>query len=104
MERISNLISRPVKEEETQSIVEGLGSGTSLEDLNAAYLATGDPHLHDLFLRAAWEATRSDDPFADEPEIPEEFHSLSEPFRSALIGKVKKSSTAGDPLSPIPDE
>lgn len=104
MERMSALISRPLKEVETEAIVEGLGSGTSLEDLNAAYVATGDPHLHDLLVRAAWESTRSDDPFADEPEIPDEFHSLSEPFRSAVIGKLKKSSTAEDPLPPFSEQ
>ena len=104
MQRISSLISRPVKEAETQAIVEGLGRGTSLGDLNAAYLATDDADLRGLFVRAAWESARGDDPFADEPEIPDEFHSLTEPFRSAVIGKLKKSSTAADPLPPIPEE
>jgi hypothetical protein len=104
MKRISALISRPVKEVETQSIVKGLGSGTSLGDLNAAYLATEDADLRDLFVRAARESARGDDPFANEPEIPAEFHDLSEPFRSAVIGKLKKSSTAADPPPPIPEE
>jgi hypothetical protein len=104
MKRISALISRPVKEVETQSIVKGLGSGTSLGDLNAAYLATEDADLRDLFVRAARESARGDDPFANEPVIPAEFHDLSEPFRSAVIGKLKKSSTAADPPPPIPEE
>jgi hypothetical protein len=104
MERISSVISRPVKEAETQAIVEGLGSGTSLGDLNAAYVATVDPDLRNLFVRAARESARGDDPFADEQEIPDEFHSLSEPFRSAVIGKLKKLSTAEGPLPPSSEE
>ena len=104
MERISALISRPVKGSKTQAIAEGLGNGTSLADLNAAYLATDDRDLRDLFVRAARESARGDDPFADETETPAEFHSLPEPFRSAVIGKWKAETDGKIETLPSPPE
>ncbi len=70
-------------------IAKGLGSGNSFEDLNAAYLATGDPSLRDLLASAARFEALPDDPFADRSAIPEKIQSLPEPFRSAVIAKWK---------------
>ncbi len=90
MDRISSLIDRPIKSEVIQAIAMGLGDGNSLADLNAAYLATADPRLRDLFAGAAKRGSEPEDPFADHSVIPDEVHSLPEPFRSAVIEKWKR--------------
>lgn len=89
MDRISSFINRPVKGAVTQTLAKGLGDGNSLADLNAAYLATADPRLRDLFAEAVRMGSEPEDPFADSSVIPDEVHSLSEPFRSAVIEKWK---------------
>lgn len=85
MDRISAMIAANGVSE----IAMGLGSGNSFEDLNAAYLSSGDFSLRDLLASAARYAAEPDDPFADQSVIPDEIQSLPEPFRSAVIAKWK---------------
>jgi hypothetical protein len=87
MDRLSAMIAGYLTPGELQDIVMGLGFGNSFEDLNAAYLATGDPSLRDLLASAARYQALPVDPFADNSAIPEELQSLPESFRTAVLTK-----------------